>query len=350
MPTQSRGHGTRAGWYNADMEALTFLEKAGKAKPLPLYVLYGEEDFLKRQVLQFLRDLVLGPDGDELGLSVHAGDRAVFASVYDELQTVPFFSPRRLVIVENAEPFVSRHRELLEKVLNRLPSSGTLVLDVKSWPANTRLARQMDSSATIQCKGPPAYKLPAWCVAWCQARHNKKLTQPAAELLVELVGPEMGQLDQELAKLAVYVGERTRLDADDVDKLVGSSRTESTWKIFDAIGAGKLDEALALLDRLLDQGEDPLRILGAFSMQLRRLAQVGRLQQQGRSLAAALEQAGVLPFQARGVEQQLRHLGRRRTDRLYDWLLQVNSGLKGGSQLPARTLLERLVIQLARTK
>jgi DNA polymerase III delta subunit len=85
-------------------------------------------------------------------------------------------------------------------------------------------------------------------------------------------------------------------------------------------------------------------------MQLRRLAQVMRLHEQGRPVTLAMEQAGVAPYQAKGFEQQLRHLGRRRADRLYEWLLQVNAGLKGGSQLPARTLLERLVIQLARPR
>jgi DNA polymerase-3 subunit delta len=332
------------------MDSLAFLEKAGKAKPLPLYVLHGDEDFLKRQVLLALRGLVLGGEGDDLGLSVHAGDRATFAAVYDELQTLPFFSRRRLVVVENAEPFVSKHRDALEKAVGRVPASATLVLDVKSWPANTRLAKVIDAAATITCKAPAAYKLPAWCVQWAEARHGKQLAQPAANLLVELVGAEMGQLDQELLKLAVYVGERPRIEAGDVDKLVGSSRAESTWKIFDAIGAGRPAEALAILGRLLDQGEDPLRIVGAFSMQLRRLAQVARLNQQGKSLAAALKEAGVLPFQAKGCEQQLRHLGRRRTERLYDWLLQVNTGLRGGSQLPPRALLERLVIQLARPR
>ena len=49
-----------------------------------------------------------------------------------------------------------------------------------------------------------------------------------------------------------------------------------------------------------------------------------------------------------GLEQQLRHLGRRRLDRLYDWLLEADLGLKGSSQLPPRTLLERMVVQLAR--
>src|SRR5262249_33707504 len=159
------------------------------------------------------------------------------------------------------------------------------VLDVKSWPRTTRLAKLVDTKATIECKAPAAFKLPQWCVQWAAARHQKQLTAPAAALLVELVGPEMGLLDQELLKLAVYIGDRKRIDVQDVDTLVGRSRTENTWKIFDAIAAGQSAQALALLDRLLDQGEDPHRLLGAFSMQLRRLAQASRLTQLGRPLS-----------------------------------------------------------------
>src|SRR5205807_5277408 len=139
-----------------------------------------------------------------------------------------------------------------------------------------------------------------------------------------------------------------RIEPADVDKLVGNSRAENMWKIFDAIGAGNAAEALTILDRLFEQGEEPLRILGAFSMQLRRLAQAARWNVQGQPLARALDRAGVPPFAQRASEQQLRHLGRRRADRLYDWLLEADLGLKGFSQLPPRTLLERLVVRLAR--
>src|SRR5262249_52237166 len=181
-------------------------------------------------------------------------------------------------------------------------ATGVLVLDVKSWPANTRLAKLLDNAATLACKAPAAHRLPEWCVGWADATHGKQLTQPAAQLLVDLVGAEMGLLDQELAKLAVYVGEPKRIDAADVDRLVGSSRAESTWKIFDAIGGGRPGEALDILDRLFDQGEDPMRILGAFSMQLRRLAAAYRLTRQGRALAAALEEARRPPLSGPGFQ------------------------------------------------
>jgi DNA polymerase-3 subunit delta len=153
-----------------------------------------------------------------------------------------------------------------------------------------------------------------------------------------------------MAKLAIYAGSNSRIDTADVDQLVGQSRAENTWKIFDLIGSGQAAEALALLDRLLDQGEEPLRLLGAFSMQLRRLAQAARLHSQGESVPDALEHAGVPPFGRKNAEQQVRHLGRRRLDFIYDWLLETDLGLKGSSQLPPRVLLERLVVRLARKR
>jgi DNA polymerase-3 subunit delta len=335
------------------MDSLTFLERAAKAKPRPFYVLHGDEHFLKRQVLAALRQVVLAGGDPEFGVSTHAGDKAAWAAVHDELETLPFLAPRRLVVVENADPFVTRERARLEKYVTALEeaaskSTGVLVLDVQAWPAHTRLAKLVGGDALLTCKAPPAARLPEWCREWSLARHGKDVSVPAARLLVDLVGGDMGLLDQELAKLAAYAGDRARVEEPDVDRLVGNSRSENTWRIFDLIGTGQTAEALTLLDRLFDQGEDPLRLLGAFSMQLRRLAQVSRLTAQGTSLNAALEDAGVPPFARRNAEQQLRHLGRRRLDRLYDWLLETDLGLKGGSQLPPRTLLERLVVRLAR--
>jgi DNA polymerase-3 subunit delta len=335
------------------MDSLTFLEKPGKAKVRPVWAVHGDEAFLQRRVVAALRALVLGPDDDGFNLSTHSGDKATWAAVIDDLQTLPLLGPRRLVVVEGADPFVTRERPRLERYVTEhppgsVPPPGVLVLQLHTMPSSTRLAKLLGDVGAIACKPPRADALAPWCMEWSASRHGKELAPPAARLLVDLVGADMGLLDQELAKLAVYAGDAARIETADVDKLVGSSRSENTWKIFDLIGTGQAALALELLNRLLDQGEEPLRLLGAFSLQLRRLAQAGRLHAQGVSLGESLEQAGVPPFARRQAEQQMRHLGRRRLDSLYDWLLQADAGIKGASPLPPRTLMERLVVQLAR--
>jgi DNA polymerase-3 subunit delta len=252
-----------------------------------------------------------------------------------------------VVHVENADPFVTRERDKLEQYAAEPSATGVLILDVTAWPSTTRLAKQLPD-AVITCKAPAPAKLIEWCQKWAPAQHGKPLAVTAARLLVDLIGADMGLLDQELAKLSLYVGSAARIESADVDQLVGRSREENTWKIFDLLGAGQVPAALAFLDRLLSQGEEAMKLLAAFSLQLRRLGQAARLYSQGTPLSKALEEAGVPPFAHKSTEQHMRYLGRRRLDRLYDWLLQTDLGLKGSSHLPPRVILERLVIQLAR--
>jgi DNA polymerase III subunit delta len=330
------------------MDSSVFLENATPTSLKPVYVVHGDEDFLKRRVLARLRECVFGKDEESLGWSVIAGDKADFASVRDELSTLGFLSERRLVQIDQADPFVTHFRAQLEKYVAEPSSRGILVLEVKSWTSTTKLAKLVPADATLVCKTLPMGKLPDWCTRWARTSHGKQMSTNAARLLVELIGEEMGLLDQELAKLAAYVGSASKIDVDDVDKLVGNSRAETIWKMFDFIGSGRMDEALRLLDRLFDQGEEPIRMLGAFSMQLRRLARAASLASRGLSMNEALTQAGILSFAMRGAEQQLRHLGKRRIERVYDWLLELDSGLKGGNELPPRLQMERLIIQLAR--
>ena len=329
------------------MEALPFLSSAN-AKLGPLYVAHGDEAFLKRQVVRTLIKRALGDDADIQTVSTYAGDKAIFAEVFDELDTVPFFDPKRVVIIDNADPFVTKYRGELEKKLAHLPTTGLLILDVKTWAGNTRLAKMIDSNSTIVCKAPSPRELPGWCSSWCAAQYQKQLPGDAARLLTELVEPEMGVLDQELLKLSIAVGAKPKIEYPDVERFVGHSHAQDIWKIFDAIAAANVTSALAIIDRLFDQGEEPLRILGAMTWQLRKLAQATRLAAQGMSLGAAAAKAGVPPFKLREAEAQVKHLGRRRLDRLYDWLLKMNADLRGGSPLPARTLFERFLLTLAR--
>src|SRR5262249_44143061 len=155
----------------------------------------------------------------------------------------------------------------------------------------------LDGPASISCKALTGPKLAEWCRRWASSHHGKTITPATAGLLVDLVGAEMGLLDQELAKLAVYVGDAAKIEAEDVDRLVGNNRAENTWLIFDLIGQANGPGALALLDRLLGQGEKPIALLGAFGWQLRKLAQGARLAGQGVPVAQALSRVGL--FKAR---------------------------------------------------
>lgn len=331
------------------MDALAFL---AKPKRQPLFAFVGDEDFLKRRCRDAVIAAALGDADPSFAVSSYPGDRLDFSTVRNDLDTLPFLAPARVVVVEDADKFVAEHRQALEKYAAAPSTIGVLVLEVKTFPDTTKLAKALPDAAKIQCKAPPAYKVADWAANWAVAHHGKTLPPDAAGLLVDLVGPQLGLLDQELAKLATAVGPKPRIDPEDVDRLVGRSRSANVFRILDAVGEGRPAEALQVLAELFADGEDPLAVLGPLSAQLRKLAAVNRQVALGLSLGPAMDAAGVpkWPQARQATERQLRHLGRRRLDQLADWLVDINLGLKGGNPLPPRLQLERLVVKLARPR
>jgi DNA polymerase-3 subunit delta len=338
----------------AKLHAIDYLAAPDKHPPKPVCVAYGDDLFLRRQVLVQLRHAVLGDDEGDMSLTSFDGSSAEFRDVVEELDTIAMFGPRRLVVVDEADPFVTRYRESLEGYVAKPGRSGVLLLDVKSWPATTRLYKAIDAQGlAVDCSSPVAAKLTRWLSDWAKQTHKVQLSLNAAEMLAELVEPELGLLDQELAKLALLTSEDKKITPELIQKYVGGWRAKTTWNMLDLALDGNVPEALRQIDRLLASGEVPIGLLGQISSSLRRLAAATRLilraEATGRKLAVgqALQEAGVKPFVMQKAERQLRRLGRQRGSQLYRWLLETDLDLKGASQMPPRLVLERLIVRLA---
>jgi DNA polymerase-3 subunit delta len=354
---------------------LDFLATADKPRPVGICVLFGDEPFLKRLALTEVRRLIVGDDRD-VPVTTHDCEDAMpqWRDVADELATVSLFgggSPR-LVILERADGFVTANRQRLEDYVARPRASGVLLLEVDDWPANTRLYKAVDQGGLqINCRPPERQQgksksldeaaVVKWIVGWGKSQHQVTLDREAAQLLLDLSGPTFGVLDQDLAKLALFVKPGQKATAEMVQQVVGGWRTTTTWDMVDAAAAGDAGEALLQLDRLLQSGEHPLALVGSISWSLRRYAAATRIFQQAErrgerlALKEALTQAGVRdwPFGALAkTEERLKQLGRVRAGGLYRWLLDLDLSLKGTHSADdrARWTLEQLILRMARVK
>ncbi len=376
----------------AKLHAIEYLGQPDKYPPKPVCVAFGDDLFLRRQVLLGLRHAVLGSDDGDFSLTSFEGRTAEFREVVEELTTMAMFGGQRLVVVENADAgartrtrtstateerpngaaddsadeaaddsgdkagsgFVARYREQLEDYVARPGHSGVLVLDVKSWPSTTRLYKAVDARGlAVDCSAPKGAALGSWLRTWAKQIHHAQLAPDAGELLVEMIGPELGLLDQELAKLALMAGNDKKITSEMVHRMGGGWRAKTTWDMLDLALDGKAAEALRQIDRLLASGDASLKLLAQISASLRRLAAATRLILQseaaGRRIGVgpALQQTGIKPYFLKKTEAQLRRLGRQRGSQLYRWLLEADLDLKGDSQMPPRLILERLIVRLA---
>ena len=324
-----------------------FLESK-KEQALPqVIVIFGDETFLKRQALAEVRRRIAGSEEDEGAFTNFRGDAASLSTVLDELFTVPMFGEHRLVIIEEADEFVTKHRPALLKYVEAPSEVGTLVLEVKTWSSATNLAKVVEKlQLAIECKGILPRFVAGWCTQWASLKYRKKLDKPTAEWLVELVGSELGLLDQELAKLAVHSGDKPQIERAAVDKLVVGSRAENVFKLLELVLDGRVGEALRHLDRQLVAGETPVGILAMVSSQLRKLTRAARETVAGKPIAQAVGDAGIAPFFVEKSVAQLKKIGRERMWKMYRKMLEADAALKGGSALRDRVIIERFLVEL----
>ncbi|MCE9552015.1 MAG: DNA polymerase III subunit delta [Planctomycetes bacterium] len=340
---------------SASIVALDFLAKLDSHAPKSVCVVFGDDAYLKRQVVAAIRQNVLTTDDAELSLCKADGSEAELRDVMDELSTMSMFGGgQRLVIVEDADSFVSRFRSELEDYVRKPKTSGILLLMVTTWAATTRLYKTVaETGLQIDCKTPGTAAVAKWIAATAKNR-GAKLASGAVDQLLEIIGADLGLLDQEISKLSLIAGPGGEITPEMVKDTVGGWRARTGWEMLDAACEGRTADALQQLDRLILAGEHPIAILGQIAFTLRMLARATRLYiaaqgtRQPLKLSEALTQAGCRPFVIRQVEPRLMRLGRTRGGQIYRWLLEADLAMKGVSSAPARArlVLEKLIVRI----
>src|SRR5688500_8234049 len=179
----------------------------------PVYALVGADSFLQLQTLRSILS-TLPPDAQRGDVD---GERAELADVLAGVRSFAMFGGAKVVVVRDADAFISRFREQLEDYVASPSSSATLVLRLDSLPANQRIYKAIAKSGRIEDCNPPKgdESLRRWVIQHARAAHRVSIDPDAAGVLVDLVGGDLGRLDTELAKLAIGA-ERGKIAAQDV--------------------------------------------------------------------------------------------------------------------------------------
>jgi DNA polymerase III subunit delta len=300
--------------------------------PKPVYALVGDDSFLQLQKLAaILREL-----GSDVQRADFEGETAGLAEVLDELRSFAMFgSGGKLVVVRNADDFISRYREQLEDFLAEPPKSSTLVLRVASLPGNQRIAKLIAKVGSVEKCEPPA-DLRRWIVDHAKAAHKITVAPDAAALLADHIGADLGKLDNELAKLALQV-DSGKVTADDV-RGVAFQREQEMWDMTNELAAGRPQEALRRWRRMcqLDTSAE-FRAVVWLTMWLEDMRQI----LSGNVGKLAWKYKDRLP-QAKTTAQQL---GRAGIARAVDALAEIDRRTKSGFGGAAENV-ERFILSL----
>ena len=251
----------------------------------PVYVICGKDKYLVSGQCESLVDKLLSPQERTVALYQPETDKAQITDVLDELRTLPFLAKRRVVVIKDADKFISENRGALEKYFEDPCKKGVLILVVNTWNKGTKLAKKLPSvGKLIGVNEIKPAQLSMYAVTYAREQCGKSLPRAAAELLVELVGDDAGRICREIDKLAIYVGRGNSINTNDVEKLTGHNRMFNAFAVIDAITTGNAAEAVERLRNMFvtDKSAE-YTVIGAFAFHFRRMFNAKILLEKGLS-------------------------------------------------------------------
>jgi len=307
-----------------------------------VYAFAGPDRFLRKNAIdETLR--ALAGEVDALGPAYVDGDQARLADVLDEVRTMSLLGQRRVVVVDEADDFISRHRAALERFCAAPEPGGVLLMACDSLPKNTRLYKIIsEHGQVVFCEPPKGRALTAWVVERSRTVHGKRLSEAAAARLREHLGDGPGVLDAELTKLAAYVGARSDITPADIDALTGHTREETVFAVTDAIASGDTSAALRQWEQVLATDRAaPGRALAGLAWGVRRLLEARRQWGAGAGIG---EIARRMYTEPRVLEGRLKRVTQRRLEGQQKDLLSADLAIKtGGSTL--EVAVEKFIVK-----
>jgi len=319
-----------------------------------LYILYGEDDFSRRQALNDIKAGLGAGDLLEANTVILDGKQLGLAQLTAACNTIPFLAPQRLVIVEDLlKRFESRtgaeqlpESTLFADCVRKMPSTTILVLLDDSLKSQNPLLKVLSPLATVKLfprlKGDSLKN-------WCQKRVTQgggRISEGAASLVATMVGDDLWALATEIDKLLLYSQGHPITEAD-VQAVVSQASQANVFKLVDAILEGRSAEAIRLLHRLLDQGLHPAYLLVMITRQFRLALQAKELYSQGLKLPEIKQQLGLIYAAEKALAQGRQH-SQQRLEKAYRQLLDADLSIKRG-KLDGELALDLLVSELNKT-
>lgn len=258
-----------------------------------IYLLYGEEAYLRRQYRDKLKEAVIGDDN--MNYYYYEGKNISIGEVIDQAETLPFFSEKRLILIENSGLLKSGGEQLAEYLA--APAQTTYFLFVE-----TQVDKRSKLYKTIASKGccvefgiQDETTLKRWILGMIK-KENKKISEWDLNFLLEKTGTDMENIRKETEKLFCYCMDKEIITGKDIEEICTKQIGNHIFDMVSAIAEGKQEKALNLYYELLAQKEPPMRILFLIARQFNLLYQVKELREKGYQNKLIGEKVGLPGF------------------------------------------------------
>lgn len=270
-----------------------------------LYLLYGEEAYLKKQYKNKLTKAMF-PENDTVNYAYYEGKGINPAELIDLAETMPFFAECRLIVVENSGFFKNASPELADYIKS-MPDTARFVFVENEVDKRGKMYKAVKEKGRVVEMSRQDEKTLLYWIAGNVKREGKQIKESTAKYLVTKTGSDMENLEKELEKLFSYTLDKTEITMQDIEDICTTQITNKIFDMVEAVAVKQQKKALEYYYDLLALKEPPMRILYLLSRQFKLLLQVKELMKKGYDKAQIAKDAGLHPFVAGKYMQQCRN-------------------------------------------
>ncbi|SOC36350.1 DNA polymerase III subunit delta [Ureibacillus acetophenoni] len=306
----------------------------------PVYCLVGEESYFIDETLNRLKKALASTEDAEI-MSFDLEESPV-DFVIDEADTFPFFSEKKLIIAKNASflKATEKGKEKIDHDLGRLenwlknPSDFAVTVFIAPYEKldeRKKITKQIKQNSVMLIAEPlKENDLNVWVLSAVKS-YGKTINNDAIDKLVEMVGVNMLQLQKEIEKLALYLGDDQVINVNLVEDLVAKTLEHDAFKMLNAYLAHNNAEAIQIYHDLLRQKEEPIMLVGLLSSNIRTMNNVFYLQRKGYHPTQIAKQLKVHPYRVKLMLEQKSRPSEERLLKALNKLSEIDLMLKSVS-------------------
>jgi len=319
-------------------------------KIYPVYLFYGNENYLKEDISKKLRNRLIDSAYRELNYKVFYGEKLSINEVINDLKTLPMVSKHKLLVIKEAEKINKNDETKLIDYFNRLSLknnfSTLIIIYKKSSPKKELITVIKRVGIAVNFSITDKAKLALWIKSKFR-QSNKKITQEALFYLQSIVGSDLGRLFSEVEKIDIYAKDQKIIEKEDVMITIGGSEAVNIFKVLDSLGDKDIKNAIDGLVKLNQGNLHHLSIFAMIHRQIKLILQAKLLLTKGFNFKEVEKKLKLPYFVVEKIVKQSKKYTFKEICKSYELLNIADLEFKDSQKEP-KIILEELVMNIVK--
>lgn len=347
------------------MKFEVFLKDIKEDKLKPVYLFYGEEDYLMDYSIETLKQKYINKGLESLNYILLDGDIIEMKDIYDACETLPFMSEKKIVIIKNLGIFGSKTKgQAAEYFNNKRDELKNYILTLEDYICLVFLEKNINidkrkaliksikkSGEIIEFTKLKGRDLNNW-INKAFKKHKKTISYQNINYFIQHslyfdrdMKKSLYDLENEIIKLVNFTGDRKEITAKDIDVVMAKSLDTNIFNLLNSIGQKNINNALIVFNEMCISNEPIPLILHMIIRQLRLIFIFKLLKDKGYDRKSTMGKLKVGIYEYEKISNQSRNFSNIQLEKALKMCLECDENIKTGI-MDGKLALEMLIVKM----